>query len=489
MSPQIAAVVVAAGILALLAMDRDARDRTSPALWIPVVWLWIGGSRMVSQWLGMAPDASPDQILEGSPLDRNLLFGLIVLGLLVLLHRGSVVGRLIQANGVIVLFFAYSVLSTLWSDYPFVALKRWIKAFGDIVMVLVVLTDANPAAAIRRVLSRFGLLLIPVSILLIKYFPELGRGIYLYTWTWVAHGVTTGKNLLGMICLIAGLGAVWRLDQMRTSRERGKEIGPLVAQGSLFAMVLWLLWLTDSMTARVCLVLGTVVILARRSRWLTRNRGMLDVVVISVIVACAVVLFLGVGEGLLSALGRDPTLTGRTGVWEVALRFAQSPWFGTGFESFWLGERLETIWEIFWWRPIEAHNGYLEVYLNLGWVGVALFGLVLLTGYRNVISAWQREPEIGNLKLAIFVVVVVYNLTEALVRGFSPLWVLFLMAIMAVPGTAARSVARRGMKQRAFDPYEAPRARAEASPQIAKGGLAASGPRRASSLTRSAGEV
>jgi len=43
----------------------------------------------------------------------------------------------------------------------------------------------------------------------------------------------------------------------------------------------------------------------------------------------------------------------------------------------------------------EAHNGYLEVYLNLGWVGVGLIGLILMKGYSNVVTAFRFDPPVA----------------------------------------------------------------------------------------------
>ena len=48
---------------------------------------------------------------------------------------------------------------------------------GDLAMVLVVLTDPDPKLAFKRLLTRAGFLLVPLSVLLIKYYPELGKDI------------------------------------------------------------------------------------------------------------------------------------------------------------------------------------------------------------------------------------------------------------------------------------------------------------------------
>jgi len=62
---KVATIVYAVWICALFALNRDRKARTSPALWIPVIWLLIAGSRMVSDWLNLqAPSASTAVYLD-----------------------------------------------------------------------------------------------------------------------------------------------------------------------------------------------------------------------------------------------------------------------------------------------------------------------------------------------------------------------------------------------------------------------------------------
>jgi O-antigen ligase len=135
--------------------------------------------------------------------------------------------------------------------------------------------------------------------------------------------------------------------------------------------------------------------------------------------------------GVISTMGRNPTLTGRTDVWKSVLDMAPDPLLGAGFESFWLGPRLKKLWSIYVWQPNEAHNGYIEVYLNLGWAGVFLLALVILTAYRKVVRGLRLDMETGNLRLAYFVVALIYSLTEAGFRIFSSVWIVFLLSIVA----------------------------------------------------------
>jgi exopolysaccharide production protein ExoQ len=442
MPAQLATLLFAIGIAGLFVLDRDRKGRTSLALWLPVIWLTIAGSRMASQWLaaigsGINTKYSADQIRDGNPFDRVFLTGLMVIGIIVLISRGRKVANLLRANGALILFFVYCGVSALWSDYGDISFKRWIKALGDLTMVLIVLTDLDPSAAVRHLLSRVGFLLLPASILLSKYYTALGRGFgeggeALYT------GVTTSKNELGGICLLFGLGAVWRLCRHFRSGASREGKGPLIANGVLCLMVLWIFVKAQTMTALACFLMASTILLVSCFPALYRRRWLIHGMVAAMLLVSLSALFLGVGSSLLTTMGKDPTLTGRTAVWDLVLSLAANPLVGTGFESFWLGPRLDKIWSVYWWHPNEAHNGYIEVYLNLGWIGLCLLGILMVKGYRTVMSGMRRDPDSTGLRLAFFVVAVAYNFTESAVRILHPVWIIFLLATITVPGGWSR---------------------------------------------------
>lgn len=431
MLPRVAALLFGAGIVGLNYLDRDRKSRTSPAIWLAVVWVFIGASRMISQWLQTGPVlVTSEQVLEGSPLDRAILSALEIAALLVLAIRWRRTSRLLLQNRVVLLFFLYCLISVVWSDFPLVAFKRWTKALGNFSMVLLVLTDLYPIAAMKRLFARAAFLLVPISILVIKYFPEYGRGYLHFSWEVFYSGASLDKNGLGALCLICGLGSLWQFTEAYGDKKVANRRGRLIAHGAILAMVVWLLYLAHSSTASSCLALGSAAYLLTRKSGKVRTVHIFTAVLLAAGVFCTV--FPDVYDSLVRSLGRAPDLTGRADIWRYALSIHINPLLGTGFETFWLGPRADYVSSKFIFRVNQAHNGYLETYLNLGWIGVTLLAAQLVVGYRNIVGGVRRNVPSAAFLFALLVIATAYNLTEAALKVMHPVWISFLFAVTAV---------------------------------------------------------
>jgi exopolysaccharide production protein ExoQ len=442
MPPAIASIIFTIGILGLFYLDRDETVRMSKALWIPAVWLFLISSRPASLWLGMEPnfkgvDATAAYV-EGSPIDRNVFIFLLLAALAVLVARSGRVGPLLRKNVLILLYFSFCAVSIVWSDFPLVAFKRFTKAIGDLGMVLIILTESDPLAALKRLVTRLGFLLFPLSILFFKYYPALGRRLTM-SWTLEATGVTTQKNELGLDCMMYGVLFLWMIVSVYREREDPSRRRRLLAYGTIIAMIIWLLNQCNSTTSITGLVsAGGAMWLASRP---SRKPAAVHLLVLAVLGICVTALFFDPGGSLVGALGKDPSLTGRTQIWSLVLSLHTNPWVGTGFESFWLGPRLDKMRTALPNFPInEAHNGYLEVYLNLGWTGICFIALLLVTGYKRVISGIRRNPGKASLFLGFFLCTLFYSFTEASFRMMTVAWVFLLVVIVA----GSRAVPFRG---------------------------------------------
>ena len=426
------------GILALFALYRDPKSRPSLALWIPTVWILLAGSRMVSVWFVNPSEVvrTASEVGEGSPLDRVILAALLMAGVIILLCRMGRMVRILKMNWPLLAFLAYCATSTMWSATPELALKRWVKSLGDVVMVLIILTDRNRMEAIKRVITRVAFILMPLSVLLIEFYPNIGRVYSLEDGVYTNTGVTTNKNMLGVICLVAGLGCLWLF--IKTLRERRRRVRQLLALGATLAATFWLFVKADSITSLFCFAMGATLIVMVNLPGSQRPQKVHMVIAGMLSVAALIFIFPEIFTSIIHLFGRNSTLTGRTDLWKAVIAMDTHPWLGTGFESFWLGNRLEQIWSIFPWQPNEAHNGYLEVYLNLGWAGVGFLALLLGTGYRHLVDVYRRDPIAGSLRLAYFSAALAYSFSEAGFRMLDPMWIFLLLAVIAVPAVTTR---------------------------------------------------
>src|SRR5207249_7171700 len=137
----------------------------------------------------------------------------------------------------------------------------------------------------------------------------------------------------------------------------------------------WLFRQAHSATSLICLFVGVLIVLFVGIRSINKNFIGTYMLAALVLIAAAELAF-GISGRLSEALGRGSGLSGRTLLWARLLALHTNPILGTGFESFWLGERLTRLEGIFMYITNEAHNGYLETYLNLGLIG--LFFMIAL---------------------------------------------------------------------------------------------------------------
>ena len=444
MNAPIASLIFAFGIAGLLYLDRQRAPRASKALWLPGIWIALIASRPLTVWVGSTPSGNAQ--LEGTPLDAAVYAALLALALVVLGRRRAQTSALLLANRWLLVYFGFCLVSVAWSYHPDVSLKRWIKAIGDLAMVLIIATDRNPLVAIRRTVSRVGFVLLPTSLLFIKYFPALGRD-YDADGNVANVGVTLNKNHLGLTVLIISLVVVWNLRSLLTlthpgAADRGRR---LLAQGALLAFGVTLFGLADCKTCIACFIFGTFLLIACGRPAMAQQPARVHTVCVGLIALAGLTLALGGGPGLIETMGRDASMSGRADIWPAALHAASNPLIGAGFEGFWLSPNVhlfqKELLDKGFFPPLvtglnEAHNGYIEVYLNLGLIGVVLLATILVSGYLNAVESIRRDREFGAFILASTAVAIVYGITEAGFRTMSPAWIFLLMALVCGAGIA-----------------------------------------------------
>ncbi len=441
MPPLLALSLTGAFICWLLARESREKPEMVQSLRVPLVWLLLIGSRPPSQWLSLRWSLGASNPEEGTPIDAAVFLVLITAGVYTLKKRNLRIQWLFAANLCGACYLLYCLVATSWSDFPLIALKRWFKMLGNPVMALVVLSAGDPVEAIKSLIRRWAYVLIPLSITFIKYFPDLGRGWDDWTGAAFNMGVTTSKNGLGCVCMVSGLFFFWNLLktlQGERTKDRRNEI--LLSIAFLY-MIAWLLKMAHCSTALVALAAGLATMVFLGLPWANRRSAGAYLLAGAVCLVLAELTF-GISSSLVGFVGRDSTLTGRTGLWNELLAFRVNRFFGAGFESFWLGKRLEKLWEVHWWQPNQAHNGYLETYLNLGAVGVLLLGLFMFAAFRKINIQLLERFELARFRLSVLAAIACFNWTEAGLKGIHLVWFLFFLIAFEV-GYAIEPVSGR----------------------------------------------
>lgn len=408
---------------------------SSAALWLPVLWIFIIGSRFPSQWLQLGEPSTVANVADGSPLDAVFFGAMIAAGLTVLFRRSTFSGQLFRQNIWLIALIAFGLFSIAWSDFPFIAVKRWIKTLGHPVMALIILTDPEPARSLRTVMKRAAFVLLPFSVLFIKYLPELGRGFDPWTGVGYYSGVMLTKNDLGYVCMILGLFFLWTLlsrNEIEDNKLRREET---LLSVCFLVMIAYLLLLSDSATSVATLAIGAFTLVGLGSPLVSkRHFGVYFIVFGALLVT--IELSFNIYDEIVTLLGRDPTLTDRKVVWIDAIALQSRPITGMGFESFWLGSRLDWMSAKWWWQPNQAHNGYIEIYLNLGWIGLFLFVILTVSIIRKAASGLSEksEFEFSRLRLAMLFAILSHNYTEATFKGVHLLWTAFYLIAIDVSG-------------------------------------------------------
>ena len=406
----------------LLRLDRRQAPEVSNALWIPTIWMLHTASRPIAAWLMVTEDVA------SSPYDQVFLSGLLCLGLFVLARRRASWSSTIKHNVWLKILLGYMLVSVLWSDITFVSFKRWIREFEAVIMALVVFTEPDSRQALESLLRRVVYIHIPLSVVLVKYLPEYG--VQFNRWSgdimWV--GVSTQKNGLGVLCLISAFFIIWTLVR----RRQGRNIPASKYQtyADVFILVLTVLLLNGppgtyssvsgySSTSIAALALGLTILFGLS--WM-RTRGSFmgpnTVSALAILIICYGT-FLPLAGGLsigsfTSSLGRDSTFTGRTDIWaELVPVVKQRPILGCGFGSYWTPKT----------RAIhiigQAHNGYLEVLMELGFVGLVLVSMFMLSCVRKAVRALTWDFDWGSLCISCVLMALLHNSTEASINSFS----------------------------------------------------------------------
>ena len=352
---------------------------------------------------------------EGSPLTQILLFSVYIVSIALLVIHPS--RQLLHALRPRLLWLLplYALVSIAWSGAAAISFRRTVALVGTSVFGLYLASRYSRATLLHL------LLVVAVMTSVLSLLISVALPAYAIDDTGAWQGVFGQKNQLGQFMALSAM--LWLIAAVRFRRY--------LLPGIFGALAIVLLVLSRSATA---IVIFTTLIATLMLARLLRVRFRLALPIIVLLLALGGYFAVRAASdptAVLGLLGRDSSLTGRTQLWGLVWHMIQErPWFGYGYGGFWLGfdGPSAPVWLATGWNPPSAHNGLLDLLLDLGFVGLLILVPIVITVFHHAIALARRGRVLDTAFPLIFLVFyLVSNTTESFLVAYNTLsWVLFV---------------------------------------------------------------
>jgi O-antigen ligase len=337
----------------------------------------------------------------------------------------------INRHSALVLLTGWTWLSTVWSISPDDTLRRAFAITATTLFGIYVGCRFSQRTVVRLV-GTTALLGIVASLVFVAVDPERGATTLAAEGAW--RGVFINKNALGGVMLF---GALAFFVQWRETRRLFHLLCILAA--------LTLMLLSQAKTpAFIGLAMIPATIIVQRY-YADRHRFALLLGAAFGLLLVVSVTVLPNADSILAFVGKDPTLTGRTTIWQLSWDAIQERfWLGYGYDAFWTAEGpAAQIWAMLNWRTPNSHNGILEQWLSLGIIGVVPLLWLFYATTRNIVLVARTAASSEMIwAVGLLMIFVGYSASEASSMVPNDLkWVL-LCALSVAAARAADRLAR-----------------------------------------------
>ncbi len=359
-------------------------------------------------------------------LIRFFVWGMSTL-LVGILWKSTII--IVSRNVLLCILTALAYLSFSWSEFPDYTLFN----ARDILMMTSFGLYFATRFSFKEQVKLVGITLLIgcfLSTIFALEFPEIGLHgldeVESHPGAW--KGVYGHKNFLGSMMVLNSV-AFFLLPKEN----------PLIYRYAGFIFSLVLMLLSTSKTSLVLsFLLLSIIMFYQNFRW----QGKISVIFTDIAIligGCVLVLLLTYWVELLTGLGRDPSLTGRTFIWGYALtRLMERPLLGYGRGAFWApgseyaveaGQSIGTSW-----IPPHAHNGIVDLSLDVGLIGLSLFLIIYFTAFVRALKlAYATKNPEDLWPLAYLTFLAMNNVTEScLLLSANVYWVLFITVVFTI---------------------------------------------------------
>ncbi len=432
LNPVIFSLLLLIGLIYLLIcfqlFNRYGRGtRTFEKICILLLLLSIGGFK-----LGLFGKFTPSALyLPGKKLYSLALQVGIYSGCLLLVssrwkiylkHSTYFLSSLSQQNPFFIIHISWIFICSLLSETPGYDLKASLVCLLTTIF-FVYIGKQFTWQELFDLLLWYQLIILLLSVFYCLFIPSVGRP----TGSWI--GVFTHKNALGPMMSMSTIFLY--LQSLRVPKYRWLFL-------SLAGLSVFTLQQANSGMAKVLLVV--LISLLGVIRFIRRLPPRLAFALMGFFLAMGVALMILITENaeyiIVEQLGKDLSISGRTYFWPLIVNaINKHPVFGYGYQGFWqpwrgidnpaLPIRSARLGNFI---PEHSHNGFLDMGLDIGWLGLAFFlislGINIYYGVLNVIR--NKEAE-SAMPLVIFTWLIITNVTETGMASISFIWILYVL--------------------------------------------------------------
>lgn len=363
------------------------------------------GAPLVVILSGGASEGDGGTVSSDFALIQLVFLVIYFINLCLLIIRWKKVVTIIPQGMIIWLLLTITTFSSFWSSNPSLTKTRVIALIGTILFSIYLATRYTIQEQLELLSLAFTISVISsfaFAILLPKYGIMLGvhwgkwRGIY-------NHKNVLGKFMTPSIITFFLLG--WKFPQQRQKFA------------ILCFLSLLLIILSRSSSPLINLIiLSCALILLHICRW--RSDFLITTVLgISSMGIILYTIFTANAEAIARLFGKDLTLTGRTDFWPLVVdKIMERPWLGYGFGAFWQGldGPSDYIWYASSFKAPNSHNGYLDLCLELGFVGLSLYLIAFITAFKKSLFYIRKVKTPDGFWPALFLLyITLSNLTES----------------------------------------------------------------------------
>jgi len=373
----------------------------------------------------MAGSSGDDALGDSNP--ATLLSALLVytVAFFLLGRRPGAVMETIRDNPLLVTVFLFPMVSVIWSVDHGTSFRRGVALLMTGVYCVYLARRLSPDEFLRRLLLA---LFVGGVLSLVFTVVDPGAAIEhgaINNGSW--KGVYGHKAILGRIAAVAVTVSVYVRPRSFWERAMG------------WATIAIFLFLSIKSQSRASWLMmgggiGCMMLIA-----IMRNRVLSSGIKLTIAIMTGLAVLTTVGvlfDKILAAMGRDDTFSGRTTLWEGAIAVAKAhhPILGAGYRAFWTDTGAAGVRDYIqhWARlPSHGHNGYLDIWLELGYAGVALFAVFVIITLWRLVRRMLREPgETAWAAFAIFFFVFLLNNASVTV-AFKHTDIAWIFAVLA----------------------------------------------------------